>query len=348
MRTSCLALAAAILLANAQAHARDQTPAGSGLPATSAQDIAPPQQAQQPAPAAQQTAAAPPAEAPDADEDDLVVTGRRASPGDPLEKINVETYKTVQVVDKAVVAPAAESYKKALPRPVRDGVRNFFNNLTEPVVFLNYLLQIKPGKAFETAGRFGLNSTVGVAGFFDIAKRRPFKLPLRRNGFANTMGYYGVGPGPFLFLPLVGPTTVRDIIGLGFDKALLPFTVGSPFGNPLFSIPSSAVTSLDYRVEFDTQLREQAEAPDPYAASRENYLRSRQAEIDALHGRAPSVPATGAPAASTATGPLIAPSLPPADNTSESVTTAPTGVGETPVTPTPAAPITDGASVPAN
>jgi phospholipid-binding lipoprotein MlaA len=221
-------------------------------------------------------------------DDAIVVTARhRPPPSDPLEVVNIKTYAAVQAVDRTIVGPAALGYKHAVPAPVRAGIRNFFNNLAEPIVSLNYLLQFKPGKAAETVGRFGLNSTIGIAGLFDVAKRKPFRLPLRRNGFANTLGYYGVKPGAFLFIPLVGPTTVRDLLGLWVDKLVLPVAVGKPFNQLYYTVPATFVGSLDYRVEFDSQLRKLHDAPDPYAASRDNYLRSRQAEIEALHSRHP-------------------------------------------------------------
>jgi phospholipid-binding lipoprotein MlaA len=289
MRVKLALLATASLLAAAPAAAQvDQ-------PQTLAPAPAPvPAQVEQPAPTLPTlpaVAATPPADAPpaaqaarpDDAEEDLVVTGRQGHPpGDPLEGINLQTYEVVEAVDKAVVGPAAEGYKKAIPDPIRAGVRNFFNNLTAPATFLNFVLQFKIGKAAETVARFGINSTVGVAGLVDVAKRKPFRLPLRRNGFANTFGFYGIKPGPFLFLPLVGPTTVRDLIGLSLDKALLPLAVGAPFGQPYYTLPSTAISSLDYRNQFDEQLRKLRESPDPYAASREFYLRNRQEEIDAL------------------------------------------------------------------
>src|SRR3546814_16310736 len=79
------------------------------------------------------------------------------------------------------------------------------------------MLQFKPGKAMETAGRFTINTTLGVAGLFDVAKRKPFFLPYRPNGLANVLGYYGVGPGPYLSLPIAGPPTLRDITGDTWD-----------------------------------------------------------------------------------------------------------------------------------
>jgi phospholipid-binding lipoprotein MlaA len=244
-----------------------------------------------------------------ADQNEIVVEGKHTpTPGDPLEQINAKTYAITQDVDKAVVAPVARSYSKTIPAPVRSGLRNFFNNLAEPVVFLNYLLQIKPGKAAETLGRFAINTTVGAAGLFDMAKRRPFKLPLRRNGFANSLGYYGVKPGPFLYIPLVGPTTVRDLVGLWVDKLVLPVAIGKPFNQAYYTIPATIIGSIDYRVEYDAQLRKQQEDADPYAAARRDYLRSRQAEIDALHGRKSD---TQTPDAATpGPGPLVRPTLP--------------------------------------
>ena len=263
----------------------------------------------------------------DGDHDRIVVTGekRRATPGDPLEQINAQSYAITQSVDKAFVAPVAKTYSKVLPQPVRSGLRNFFNNLAEPVVFLNYMLQLKPGKAMETLGRFAINSTVGVAGMFDMAKRKPFNLPLRRNGFANTLGFYGVKPGAFLFLPLVGPTTVRDFIGLSLDKLLLPTVIGKPFDQPYYALPSAIIGSIDYRVEFDEQLKKQRESADPYAASRDNYLKTRQVEIDALHGRVaePAVPAVtplALPRPNAPPAPVIAPAV-----TDETTPPAPAG-----------------------
>lgn len=230
------------------------------------------------------------AAAPARDDDDIVVTARQHVPPpreDPLQALNMQSYAVVQVADKIVVAPAAKTYSRILPAFLRKAVRHFFFNLNEPITFLNYLAQHKVGKAVETAGRFGVNSTLGVAGVMDVAKKRPFNLPPRRNGFANTMGFYGVKPGPFLFLPLVGPTTVRDLIGITLDKLVLPGLVGKPFDKVWFTLPATIITNLDYREQFDAQLRKFRESPNPYAASRASYLQTRQAEIDALHVHKP-------------------------------------------------------------
>ena len=217
---------------------------------------------------------------------DIVIVGRKPLAGDPLRSVNAAAFGATQAVDTAVIGPVARQYKKTVPSPIRRGIHNFLYNLREPIVFVNFLLQFKPGKAAETVGRFAINSTIGAVGVLDIAKRKPFRLPRRSNGFANTLGYYGVKNGPFLFLPLVGPTTVRDLVGGGIDRLLLPAAVGDPFTSPTYTIPAGALGALDHRSEFDDTLKDLHDnAADPYAASREFYQRRRQAEIDHLHGR---------------------------------------------------------------
>ncbi|MGU3314529.1 VacJ family lipoprotein [Sphingomonas sp. M6A6_1c] len=221
------------------------------------------------------------------DSADIVVTARENSAKiDPLRALNERSFEATEAVDKALVAPIARAYKKTAPKPFRDGVHNVLYNLREPVVFVNFLLQHKIGKAVETVGRFGINTTIGLLGAFDIAKRKPFKLPRRGNGFADTLGFYGVPPGPFMFLPLVGPTTVRDLIGGGVDRLVLPIAAGRRVTRPAFVIPAAVLGVLDHRSEFDDTLRTLHEdAADPYANTRTFYLQRRQAEIDHLRGR---------------------------------------------------------------
>jgi len=241
----------------------------------------------------------PPAEAPPSP-DEIVVTARgEAPPGDPLQEANIASYRVVQSVDKAIVAPVATGYQGVVPEPVRDGLGNALRNLTEPVNFLNFLLQFKIGKAAETLGRFAVNTTFGVGGLFDVAKKKPINLPYRRNGFANTLGFYGVEPGPFFYLPLIGPTTLRDLAGNSLDLLVLPTAVGAPFNRPAYAIPTTVIKQLNDRIEGDAQIqRMQQESLDPYVETRTLYLEMRQAEIDALKGKGPGV-ATDPKAATT-------------------------------------------------
>lgn len=241
--------------------------------------------------------------------EDIVVTAQPTPKEDPLKQANEVSFEVVQAADKAIVGPAAMAYKEGLPSPIRKGLHNFLYNIGEPVVAVNFLLQLKPGKAIETVGRFVINSTIGVAGLFDVAKKKPFKLPHRVNGFAYTMGYYGVKPGAYLYLPLIGPTTIRDVTGRLLDLAFLPSVVGAPFNDPYYTLPSGVIYALDDRVLFDDKLEELRNGDRPaYDALREYYLTKRQAEIDELRGKKPVIeipavvptvePATAAPVTS--------------------------------------------------
>ncbi|WP_157082886.1 MlaA family lipoprotein [Sphingomonas asaccharolytica] len=210
--------------------------------------------------------------------------------GDPLEGFNRAMFGIHQTLDKAIYRPLAMGYQHVVPKPVRSGLRNFFSNLTEPVVFLNYLLQFKFGKAAETLVRFTVNSTLGVGGFFDIAKTEDFKLPHRNNSFGDTLAYYGVGPGPYLFLPLVGPTTLRDALGGPVDGAVLPVSIGKPFTDWRYQFSSGLITGLDLRAESDPELRALfGGAVDPYATLRSVWLQNRAAEVSDLHHHRPKL-----------------------------------------------------------
>ena len=264
--------------------------AGDAAPqlAVAADVVAGPQDA---APSALPSGTAPQSSGQADDVQDIVVTGEKGAPkGDPLEQINAKSFAAVQSVDKAVIEPVAKAYNEGLPRPVRKGLRNFFSNLGEPIVAAAYLVQFKPGKAVETAGRFGVNSTLGFVGLFDVAKRKPFNLPHRDNGIANTLGYYGVGPGPYMYLPIVGPTTLRDIIGDTADKMILPFALGQKFFKPAYVIPATILNQLGERAAFDETIVAIRKEDDPYTVYKTLYLKQRQAEIDALHGRVSAEP----------------------------------------------------------
>ena len=216
----------------------------------------------------------------------IVVTARQGPPrGDPAEAVNEVAFGAAQSVDNAFAAPVARAYERGVPEPLRDGLQNFLNNLNEPIVFLNFLLQFKFGKAFETVGRFAVNSTIGAAGLFDVAKKQPFALPRRSNGLANTLGFYGVGPGPYLYLPLIGSTTVRDLFGQVVDLSLLPTAVGPPLTSPAVSSSRGVVSSVIERVEKDEIFTRVQQSGNPYAAMREYYLKKREAEIDVLKGK---------------------------------------------------------------
>ncbi|WP_322964163.1 MlaA family lipoprotein [Sphingomonas fuzhouensis] len=235
------------------------------------------------------TTPAPPStkEGPDtgpATRDEIVVTASRHRADDPLRQVNMASFALTETVDNAVMAPVAHAYERTTPKPIRTGLRNVFANLREPVAFANFLLQLKFGKAVETAGRFAINSTLGLAGVIDVARRCPFNLPRRPNGFSDTLGFYGVKPGPFLFMPLIGPTTLRDLVGGTVDGVASPLIIGGPFRNRAYIITSNIFRTLDRRAEMDEELRAARAQPDPYVAHRDRYLDRREARVRRLKG----------------------------------------------------------------
>ena len=162
----------------------------------------------------------------------------------------------------------ALGYKHVVPNLLRTGLRNFFSNLGEPLVLLNYMLQLKPGKAVETATRFVLNSTIGLGGAVDVAKSPAIRLPHRPNGLGDTLGYYGVGPGAGLVVPGRGAPPQPP-----------------PCPRPLARVPPPTTTGLDARAEADSDLRAiLGDAVDPYATFRSVFLQDRAGEIADLHG----------------------------------------------------------------
>lgn len=208
---------------------------------------------------------------------------------DPLEGFNRAMFGAFRVIDRFVYRPAAIAYKTVLPKPVRSGIRNVLVNLSEPIVFLNDLLQFKFKRAGKTLGRFVINTVVGVGGIFDVAKRHG--LPHHGNGLGNTFAYYGIGPGPYIFLPILGPTTLRDLLGGAGDGLVLPQAVGTPFDRTDYQIGTGAASGLDQRVEQDESLRALMRgAVDPYATLRSAYLQDRAAQVRALHGHGDADP----------------------------------------------------------
>ena len=220
------------------------------------------------------------------DPGDIVVSARQDTPGDPLQALNLKSFEFTQSVDRALIRPAAMAYTRIMPLPIADGIRNVLNNLQGPDLFLNFLLQHRIGKAAIVLARFAINSTIGIGGLLDVAKRKPFHLRRMHNGFADTLGFYGVKTGAFLYLPIVGPTTVRDLIGNNIDRFLLPIAAGRPFNKPYYVLPVGLFRTLDHRAQFDDKLAVLHSGSDPYSDTRNDYLRDRQDEIDHLHSKA--------------------------------------------------------------
>jgi phospholipid-binding lipoprotein MlaA len=135
---------------------------------------------------------------------------------DPLERLNRFTYRFNARFDEAIYLPVANGYRR-VPKPIRSGVHNFFGNLTELNSAINYTLQWRLKMAARSVGRFAVNSTIGIGGLLDVAAR--IKLPDAPTGASTTLAKWGVHPGPYLVLPLLGPSTLRDGFGFLADYA---------------------------------------------------------------------------------------------------------------------------------
>jgi phospholipid-binding lipoprotein MlaA len=129
---------------------------------------------------------------------------------DPWARLNRSIYRFNARFDEAIFLPVADTYDR-LPSPLRHGVRNFFLNLSEPDSALNYLLQWRPVSGLRSVGRFVVNTTLGIGGLFDVAKHLQLANPL--TGFSVTLARWGMHPGPYLVIPLLGPSTLRDGVG---------------------------------------------------------------------------------------------------------------------------------------
>ena len=160
----------------------------------------------------------------DSDLDELFPSGDSALEDDydPFETVNRFLFAINETLDVFILKPAAATYGFLVPEFARDSVRNVIRNLKAPVIFANELWQGKEDEATETLVRFGINSTIGLAGLIDVADS--FGYEYHSEDFGQTLGVYGSQPGPYLVLPLFGPSSVRDAIGLGVDSLIDPWS----------------------------------------------------------------------------------------------------------------------------
>jgi phospholipid-binding lipoprotein MlaA len=198
-------------------------------------------------------------------------------PYDPWEGFNRKMYAIHEVLDRAVFGPVARTFGR-MPRPIRQGLVNFSTNLSEPVVFVNDMLQGRVKTAAGTVGRFVMNSTVGVAGFRDVAKHN--HLPHHDNGFGITLGRWGADPGPYMFIPFIGPSDLRDTIGVIGQIFLNPFYYVRFEGKTALTVSTGVIDGLEVRLEAEPALANiQATSTDPYATLRSYFLQNREAAI---------------------------------------------------------------------
>jgi phospholipid-binding lipoprotein MlaA len=202
-------------------------------------------------------------------------TGSAPNAGDPFESVNRSIFEFNLTSDRIFLKPIARGYSRVVPAPVRTGVNNFFNNLWEPWTVVNDLLQGKIYLAARDATRFIFNSTFGILGIFDVATH--MDLPRRREDFGQTLGYWGVPPGPYLILPFLGPSNLRDTTGLvpQYLYGDVAFNFGSPesYYVASFRLVDTRAQLLGTDDILDLQ-------PDTYLFLREGY---RQQRINLIH-----------------------------------------------------------------
>ena len=197
---------------------------------------------------------------------------------DPFEGMNRKVFAFNQGLDRRLIRPLAIFVHHATPRVLRSAMGNFLSNLGEPIVFINDGLQGRPITAFRTVVRFAVNTTLGVAGVFDVAGKGD--LPHHDNGFGLTLARWGAGPGPYLYLPVVGPNTVRDAFGALADIGANPLTYTRAVVPNGASTGMGIATGLNERAVADSDLKAlNALSTDQYAALRSFYLQNRQSQV---------------------------------------------------------------------
>lgn len=197
---------------------------------------------------------------------------------DPLEEVNRVFFDIHNGLDKLIIAPIARAYVYVVPEPGRQGVTNFLRNLNSPVVFANDVLQGEPNRAGTTLARFAVNSTIGIGGIFDPATG--MGLERHHEDFGQTLGVYGVSEGPYLFLPLFGPSPPRDLVGRAVDTAMDPVTWIGGEDFQYFKYGRTALRVIDLRARNLETLDEiERTSIDYYAAVRSLYRQSREGAI---------------------------------------------------------------------
>ena len=197
---------------------------------------------------------------------------------DPYEGFNRKMYGFNDGLDRAILEPVAKGYRAVTTKPIRQGVTNFTSNLGEPLTFTNELLQFNIPHAAGTFGRFVVNSTIGLVGLFDPATS--FGMKRTEEDFGQTLGTWGVKPGPYLVLPFLGSSDPRDLFGTIADYGLNPLNYANFEGADALRISKFVLGGLSAResvIETIDSVRQTQ--LDPYTTLRRFYVRNRAAAV---------------------------------------------------------------------
>jgi phospholipid-binding lipoprotein MlaA len=276
-----------------------------------------------------------------------------ATPGDPYERLNRKSFALSLKLDRYIVGPLARLSRGLTPGPVNKMIHNIIVNLSEPQVIINDLFQVRPQKAIEALTRLIVNTTFGLGGSLDLAAGAG--LHYHPNGFGDTLGHYGVKTGPYLFIPVLGPSDFRDVAGAGVDQVSSPiFWIDYPYRTAI-NLGLAAAGGLGQRQDAQAQLNALlTTAADPYATLRSTYLQAREAQIRGqgalpplpdIEGPDAAAPSTNPAEPAAPTPPDQAAAAPSPDASAPAPTPAPDQAA--PVSPSPAPPPSDQPEPPA-
>jgi phospholipid-binding lipoprotein MlaA len=196
---------------------------------------------------------------------------------DPIEGFNRVMFHVNDKLYFWFLKPVAKGYSKIVPERIRIGVRNMFNNLGFPIRVVNNLLQLKGREAFNEYSRFGLNSSLGLLGFFDIAKNQA-GVPMHDEDFGQTLGKWGAGPGFYITWPILGPSSLRDTVGFVGDYFLDPVTYVEPTIDRIAIKAGDKINRTSLVIGDYEEIKK--DALDPYLAIKDIYHQYRQSKID--------------------------------------------------------------------
>lgn len=196
---------------------------------------------------------------------------------DPIEPVNRAIFKFNSVVDGVLLKPVSQIYRGVVPQWGRDRVTNILYNITEPVTVVNSAFQGDPENAFTSVWRFIINTTFGLLGTFDAASE--IGLKPRKEDFGQTLAVWGVGEGPYIVLPIIGPSNGRDTVGLGVDYATNPINWGK-YTDPEHRVALYVAKAIDSRTSIlDVTEEIDRTSLDPYASYRALYLQNRRSQV---------------------------------------------------------------------
>lgn len=196
-----------------------------------------------------------------------------ADPRDPYESFNRTVHDMNQAIDEAVLQPVSKRYKAITPEPVDQGITNFFNNMDDVISLVNNVLQFKISRAMEDASRVLINTTFGVGGLFDIAS--DLEIPRHDEDFGQTLGSWGVNAGPYLVLPLLGPSSGRDALGRVVDSIASPVSQIDFHADTEWALRATNVVDTRADLLDMSRLMEEAALGDTYTFLRDAYLQRR-------------------------------------------------------------------------